>query len=79
MNESLRLVLRQHLLETHSPEKCMQSGCNSPPEHEAIWADGRARAWFCDKHYASWSKTKNVDIVKHHKLTNGRVGKKYGE
>lgn len=75
--ESVRDCLRRNLLEQHSPEKCMYTGCDSPPTHEVIWADGRGRAWHCSKHHASWA-SKSKDIVKHRKVITGRVGKKYG-
>lgn len=32
----------------HAFDKCMK--CSKPPEYEMLWADGRAHAWFCEKH-----------------------------
>jgi len=57
--------------------KCME--CSKPPTHECVWAEGRGRAWFCDKHWKSWSKEHEGDIVKHREVEGGQVGKKYGE
>jgi tRNA nucleotidyltransferase/poly(A) polymerase/2'-5' RNA ligase len=66
----------------------MESGCDSAPEHECIWADGRARAWYCDKHYEPWKKKADkgedgtggwLELVKERKVKGGAVGKKYGE
>ena len=51
----------------HSRDTCMD--CNNPPETEVIWADGRARAWFCDSCLAKWESAKDRDIVKRRKMT----------
>jgi hypothetical protein len=59
----------------HSFSKCME--CNQPPTHECIWADGRGRAWFCDKHWKAFN-IKTNDIVKHHEV-DGCVNKKYNK
>lgn len=66
-----------------SKKKCMKKGCNKPPERECIWADGRGRAWFCDKHFKEWEKDPEAelprDIVKQRQVEHGAVGDKYGE
>lgn len=73
-----------------SHKKCMEKGCDKPPEHETIWADGRGRAWFCEKHWDDWfvededgnapTSSKGFKaVVKHRKVKHGEVGKKYGE
>ena len=70
-----------------SPTKCMYEGCSAPPEHECIWADGRAHAWFCGKHYDPWKLEADLgedgeggwlELVKERKV-DGEVGAKYGE
>ena len=38
--------------------KCMT--CDAAPEVEVIWADGRAKAWFCKTCYADWEKQHDV-------------------
>jgi len=38
----------------HSRDKCME--CDLPPTVEVEWAEGMARAWFCDDHWAAWVK-----------------------
>lgn len=48
-------------LSSHSPSKCMEKGCSKPPETEVKWADGRALAWFCDKHLKAWKKKEGED------------------
>ena len=71
-----------------SLSQCMQKGCKAPPEHECIWAGGRGRAWFCDKHYGPWKKEADkgedgsggwLELVKERKVKGGEVGKRYGE
>ena len=59
----------------------MHKGCDAPPEHECIWADGRAHAWFCGKHYEPWKKERGdwLELVKERKVKGGEVGKRYGE
>lgn len=66
-----------------SKSQCMAEGCKKAPEVECIWADGRGRAWHCQKHHDSWSTETDEglprDIVKERKVPNGVVGEKYGE
>jgi Fe-Mn family superoxide dismutase len=71
-----------------SLSQCMHKGCKAPPEHECIWAGGRGRAWFCDKHYGPWKKEADkgedgtggwLELVKERKVKGGAVGEKYGE
>lgn len=62
---------------------CMADGCKKAPEIECIWAEGRGRAWHCEKHHESWAKDDSGDlpkaIVKQRRVPNGVVGDKYGE
>lgn len=37
----------------HRCDKCME--CNAPPKYEVLWAEGRGRAWFCEKHFKAWA------------------------
>lgn len=86
------LVLRQVWAkggDRHSKSQCMADGCKKPPEVECIWAEGRGRAWHCEKHHDAWVKENEesegeegwlpVAIVKQRKVPNGVVGEKYGE
>lgn len=59
--------------------------CSAPPTRECKWCEGRARAWFCDKH---WKEFKHEhrgkdgfasDIDKDCAVLGGVVGDKYGE
>jgi len=56
---------------------CMQ--CQSAPEIECVWADGRGRAWFCKTHWDAWRKEYGFDINKHRRVIGGAVGVRYGE
>lgn len=46
----------------HNRTKCMC--CSKPPTKEVIWCEGRAHAWFCDKHYKEFEKEQNGEIDK---------------
>ncbi len=59
------------LMKTHSREKCMK--CGQPPDVEITHAEGRARAWFCNKHLAEWKKENYDDVVSEKKIENGAV------
>jgi 2'-5' RNA ligase len=66
----------------HSTSRCMEKGCEKAPEVECIWAEGRGRAWHCQKHHDAWVKQDapdNRDIIKQRKIPDGVVGPKYGE
>lgn len=77
----LRSVVRQMLMERHSMSKCMEKGCDKPPEVETVWANGYGRAWFCQKHFKEWSTKGDGkgEIVKQREIKSGKVGEKYGE
>lgn len=72
----MKKLYEQVMEETHVKDKCMR--CNQPPTIEVMWADGRARAWFCDKHFEEWKNEEERDIIKQRKVTFGKVGKKWG-
>ena len=38
--------------------------CSARPDVTVIWADGRARAWFCNKCFTKWKGSENRDIFK---------------
>jgi len=67
---------------SHSFSRCMAKGCQKPPEVECLWAEGRGRAWHCQKHHDAWVKEDGPDgrdIIKQQKIPDGVVGEKYGE
>lgn len=63
----------------HSRSKCMETGCDKPPEHQCLWAEGKARAWFCSAHWEGWVKErrKDDDIVADKEVKDGQVGKNW--
>lgn len=88
------LRLQQRIAKLHfakgAPfDKCMGEKCSKAPEVECIWAEGRGRAWHCEKCHSKWVKENEdsegeegwlpVAIVKQRKVPNGTVGEKYGE
>ncbi len=72
-----RLAAR-YLAAKHSMSRCMQEGCDKAPQKECKWADGRGRAWFCNKHFHAW-KNPSREIVSQRDVPGGRVGERYGE
>ena len=58
----------------HSRHKCMH--CESPPEVEILWAEGMARAWFCQKHFDEFKTNNRGDVDYVRKVPHGVVGKK---
>jgi hypothetical protein len=62
-------VVRRYLEARHSRSKCMQ--CSAKPTVAYHWADGRAMAWFCDKHAEKWKSEAERDIVKTVKIKDG--------
>lgn len=68
---------------SHANDKCMR--CSAPPTRECRWAEGAARAWFCDKHWAQFKSEHGpdskmgADIDCDRAVKNGRVGAKYGQ
>lgn len=46
--------------------RCMS--CQDPPEIEVLWAEGRARAWFCNDCFDVWELENGDDIVSRTKI-----------
>ena len=44
----------------HRRDQCME--CTEAPFYEVLWAEGMGHAWFCRKHFASWSAEHKGDI-----------------
>lgn len=72
-----RLILRQLKLPAqkyrHARDKCM--GCRkAAPTVDVIWAEGMARAWFCDKCLVKWKQEDGCHAVDYEKkVTTGEV------
>ena len=60
----------------HRRDECMQ--CKAAPTYECVWAGGRARAWFCAKHFKAFNNKQN-EILRWRRFSGGEVGKRYGE
>lgn len=61
----------------YSRTKCMD--CKEPPCWDVHWADGRARAWFCDAHFSDFlAREDGTEIVRVFQV-NGEVPKKIGD
>lgn len=54
-------------------DKCMK--CDRPPTVEVLWAEGMARAWFCDACLDEWKKENGDDIVSEKPVEDGKVDK----
>jgi len=70
-------VLARGRYAAHSSSKCMATGCNNPPKHECKWAEGRARAWFCGKHWPGWKSKNKDDIDMEREVSDGEAGAKW--
>lgn len=46
----------------HRQDKCMV--CDATPEYEVLWAEGMARAWFCEKHLIEWVRKQGEECLK---------------
>lgn len=46
----------------HRLDQCMQRGCSAVPEYEILWAEGKARAWFCSAHLVEFNNKNPFDI-----------------
>ena len=55
----------------HSRFRCMH--CNRPPQWEVLWADGRGRAWFCNRHLNQWKREGDREISRERRV-DGVVG-----
>jgi hypothetical protein len=49
-------------LSRHRRDRCMI--CANPPVFEVLWAEGRAHAWFCEKHLKKFVKDSFADCLK---------------
>lgn len=56
---------------THARDKCMR--CDLPPTVAVEWAEGKARSWFCDDHWAEWVEENPGEDV--HWAVKGEVSK----
>lgn len=66
-------VVARYLEATHSKSKCMHTGCDAKPTIAYLWCEGRAQAWFCNKHGESWAKEHKGDINKTTPVEGGEV------
>jgi hypothetical protein len=57
-------VLTEAGVKSHSESRCMAAGCEKAPDVRVVWADGRARAWFCEADYRAWRQASERDVVK---------------
>lgn len=55
----------------HRKDRCME--CSAPPTWQVWWAEGRALAWFCDKHYAKWTAANPGEEVAKRRIKDGVV------
>lgn len=57
--------------------------CESPPEFEFIWADGRGHAWFCKACAKTWLQgeegSPDREVVRARRLTEGKASKQFGD
>ena len=57
-------------------DHCME--CAKPPSIEVMWAEGRARAWFCAECYKSWKQLSMThEAVAEREVTGGVVPEKW--
>jgi len=64
----------------HAFNKCMM--CSASPTLDVHWADGRAHAWFCDKHFEKWigeehDRKNGSDIVGLKEIVDGVASKHF--
>jgi hypothetical protein len=59
----------EHQSKAHNPMQCME--CSAPPTHVCVWAEGAARTWLCDKHYAEFKQKQGGEINAEKKLAAG--------
>jgi len=59
-------------------DQCMN--CSAAPSVEVLWAEGNARAWFCDKCYKEWkAESESHQVVEERKVENGTVPERWSE
>nr|MBC8445887.1 methyltransferase domain-containing protein [Chloroflexota bacterium] len=82
-NQVVDLAHRGHILQdarnksrnqqAHSYTKCMVTGCDTPPTTWILWAEGKAQAWFCKKHFEEWKKENPGEICTEKVVPDGDV------
>lgn len=60
-----------------SRTQCME--CSAPPTKDVKWAEGKARAWFCDTHFEAWSKQHLDDTDYVHDVEGGEVPENFSD
>jgi len=60
-------------------DKCME--CSAKPEVECLWAEGRARAWLCMKHFKKWATEGDGrgDVCAVKKIQDGKASVNWGD
>lgn len=80
--QAMDIARRANILQKarHKRTQCMS--CPNPPDYEILWAEGRAHAWFCEKHFKEWINEEHdkknfsdIDYVK--EIKNGEASKKF--
>lgn len=61
----------------HARNKCME--CEAPPTYEVKWAEGMGHAWFCDKHFKSWSAAHKDDIDYVKRVKDGCAAERFAD
>jgi len=61
----------------YARDRCME--CSDPPTVEFLWAEGRAHAWFCDKHAAQFRREHPDDIDAEKKIEYGIARRKFSD
>lgn len=49
-------------MKAHRRDQCMTKDCESPPEFEILWAEGKAHAWFCYDDLLAFDKENPYEI-----------------
>lgn len=79
-NEMLELGLEDNAgisESAHAKNKCME--CDRPPEVDVLWAEGKARAWFCKPCFEKWNKAHPDEVSDIHAVKGGEVTKEWKE
>jgi hypothetical protein len=57
-------------------DQCML--CGEPPTVEVVWAEGEARAWFCDTHYREWkAESRTHRVMDERQIEGGSVPQRW--
>jgi hypothetical protein len=57
----------------YSQTQCMADGCDTTPTIDVTWADGKARAWFCDVCYRRWRRSCKEEIKQERRIKGPRA------